>query len=173
MNDFVLRPWQKVIVDYLEDYPELANSELLLSFSDYDRNRALAVQVAMPSGMGHTTLAAYIAVKFPTVLVYRSLDDYKEIEQIASTFESSPMGFNFNMHTKCISTAEIFYDMVTVSKSQYQSDALEKLRVKFGNNDIEYKVTLVDQGLSVLTKDTEIVDWLFQVSTGPVVFLGR
>lgn len=170
MDNFKLHSWQQVVIDHIESFDDLSGSEELISLSDYDRNRVMSLMISMPDKSGHTTLASFIAFKFPSVIIYTDVNHYKEIEVAARAFTDGKV--LFDPQTSWISIYEIFHDMITVNKSKYQSDALIRLKERFGIDNNFGKVVAIDKGADIAVRHPEIVDWVYQVSAGPVVLLG-
>ena len=72
-DEKILRPWQKVVVDFIDKHEEFVETEDLQSLSDYDINHASCVTMSLPKYSGHTTMTAYIAANYPTVVIYKNM----------------------------------------------------------------------------------------------------
>jgi len=175
-SKFELYPWQKVVIDFAGQYhTDLLSSDFMDSLSDYERSKESSIKVSLPRGAGHTLLAAYLATHSPCVLIYESTNHYKELESYANSFtehfvenQSNIGTLGFHKDTHVVSSFELYHDMLMADDV-----SIESLKEKFGKHQIgRSKLTIVDQAEALRDRHPEVVDWLFHLSTGPVVLLG-
>lgn len=172
MSTFVLRPWQQVVVDHVEEHENYVDTEQMQTLSEYERAKASRIQAAFPRGSGHTTLAAYLAAKYPSALIYTDTEHYKELSVTAACLSKDlSLKLNFD-NCNAMSAFHVYHDLMVTSKSSWETRGLGRLKLKFGQKVDEPRVSIVDNATLISETHPEIVDWVFQVSTGPVVLLG-
>lgn len=147
--------WQEDIISSIEAHGEKKDSEQFQGVPEFTLNRALGVSVAYPRGSGHTFLANYIAGKYPSLLVYTTMDHYRAVTK----------AFPLHKGTETISIYEIFYAMFKPSTHQ-PSQELAELQKKFENKS----VVVVDNGMQV---SEDIRNFIYNCARGIVVVLGH
>lgn len=155
IDDVDLEGWQEDVIKTIETHDAERENEQWQGVPDYVVNKGTGVTIAFPKGYGHTFLANYIASKYPTLLVYTSMDHYRELSK----------SFPFHQDTQTVSMHEIFYAVYKPSKAQPTPEFFA-IRKKFEGK----KVIVVDNALSV---SDEIKDLIYNNSPCIVVMLGH
>lgn len=155
IEEVKLSGWQQNIVDAIETHDESRDSEQYQGLSDYSVNRSLGVVVAYPRQSGHTFLANYIAAKYPSVLIYRKMEDFKH------------MTARFQLHagTDTLSMFEIYYALHKPDLMQPTPEFME-LSKRFDGK----RVIILDNGMSA---PEDVKNFLYQVAQGIVIILGH
>lgn len=148
-----LKNWQKDLIVEIEEHEEKRDSQLCQGMADYALNRQLGINLKMPRGSGHTTFANYIAHKYPSMLIYSSMQHYKSIT------------YNFPLHagTETVSMYEIFYALY--KNPQHPSSEIMEIRNKIK----EKKVVVIDNASSV---SEDIKNFIYDSAGGIVIMLG-
>lgn len=158
--EFEPKLWQKAVIEEVNKLNECVDSEKYISMSDYDRNRDLKIRVEMPSGSGHTTLAAYLLSSTSSTIVFGDPDHWKEIEDVCR-------GFDFNIYsvkTRAISFYEISYAI------QYSTGNTVAKEMKSIKNRLQPTELVIVDRASEIPKI--ICDFIMQEAPGKVLFLG-
>lgn len=161
-----LHAWQNIVKECIDNHVEYINEQGMQQISLYERNKRTTIRVKLPNSPGHTTLAAFLAVMYDSVLIYSDIDHFKDLEATAvysGLFDETDKGLN-NV-SKCISVYHLSHDLYS-----HKTEDLEKLKMKFDSHS-DFKVTIVDDATSLLEKQPNLVDWLYNVSPGPIVLL--
>jgi len=164
--DIQLKPWQKIVYDLVEQHEELVNGESMISLNTFEVNQQSRISVALPRAMGHSTLAAYIALHMPTALIYRNLADLNNILDTcnATTDDLKKSG------TETISWYELTYyiSLATPTTSAERDVEFQAIKKKIENK----KAVVVDNGAKVQRNLPQLVDFFLVISKGAVVLLG-
>lgn len=155
LQDVKLHGWQQNIVDAIEKHEEARESEQYQGLADYSINRSLGVVVAYPRGSGHTYLCNYLAAKYPSVLIYRNMEDFKTLSS----------RFQLHAGTDTMSMYEIYYALHKPDLRQPSPEYLA-LRKRFDNK----KLIILDAAMSA---PEDVKNFLYQVAQGIVLFLGH
>tara|TARA_Y100000310_G_scaffold336092_1_gene419755 strand:- start:9469 stop:10005 length:537 start_codon:yes stop_codon:yes gene_type:complete len=162
-----LRDWQQIVYDCIDDYTTYTDSQGIQSLNDFDINKYAAIQINLRSGAGHTWMAAFLATRNPTAVVYFDIDHYKEMEILAEARESEENKFHDD--SSFISMFELRHDILLTSKSDWAGDALVKLKCKFKDK----KVIVIDRATELRERAPETVNFIFQIADNtPIVMLG-
>jgi pantothenate kinase len=177
--EFTPLPWQQVIVDQVNQHEDLAGSERFQSMSDYERSRATRIQIALPVGSGHSTLSAYLAHCFESVVVYFDIDHYRELSMFYQDISNSelpwqPQAEGLGQTINFVSVFQIYHDIMSATRvTGVTADNLNRTKSKFAPTSTgRNRVVIIDRANKVAETHPEIIDWIFQISNGPVVMLG-
>jgi len=155
-----LKPWQKLVIDYIEKHEDFVNSGELLSLSNYEKNLNSRVQMGLPKGEGQTFLAAYLACIYPSALIYKDMAHWKDIKN------SYKMNDNdIHKDTLLISAFEIDHCILS---SMGKNSRLNEIKEKVANK----KVVVIDNATEIMETFPRLIEWLFTVSNGIVILLG-
>ena len=160
---FELRPWQQVVLDFIEEHDELVNSEDLLSLSDYSRNDLTKIRIQLPRGAGQTTLAAYIADHYESAVLYRDMKHCEDIKRkyfLWRQYDGDTARKDFG--AEFLSVYELNY---VATYPNVPMSNREELR-----NAIKGKKVVVVDNASFILPGVE--DFLLSNATGVVIFLG-
>ncbi len=154
-----LHDWQKVVVDYVASWDDMAGEQSMQSVGDFERNSRLSIIIKMYKNAGHTFLTSYLANLYPSTIIYHDMAHWRQIDDIGA-------GFDFEMLpvTQAVSVFEIYHG-ITEMQSNMPSIGLQKLKQKVRSSNI----VVVDKA-SELSKTAK--EWLMNVSPGPLIFLG-
>jgi hypothetical protein len=163
-SEFKLKDWQKVIIDCVNGHETLVGSQNFQSLSDYDINRQTSLRIKLPKGIGHTTLTAYIANKYPSLVVYLDAKHLKEIEDIGSLWN-----VKHNKDTETISIYELLYfQNQNASVRTIYRNNLEDIKKKFNNK----QVVVVDATSTMPIYLEGLEDIIWPLAKGIVILLG-
>lgn len=155
LSKVVLFPWQESVMLAIKRYSEMKESDEYQGISDFSLNRELGVRITMPRSAGHTFLANYIGAKLPTMMVYKTLNDY---HNLSNTFALHPS-------TETISSYEIFY---ALHKPGVHIPNPEVLEIR--DRIINKQVVVIDEAMSV---SDDVKNFLLEVSPCIVIMLGH
>ncbi len=170
MSEFHLYAWQESVLEAVERHEEISGRESMQLLDNYQRNKEISISVKFPKGSGHTTFASYLAFTFPSVLVYSDQDHLKELELSLRDFNcSDDQRPKFQSHVNCISFFQIHHHLITNNPRRGNVQDMYNLSNKFQD---QTRIVVVDMALRIQECHPEIIDWLFQISTGSVILLG-
>tara|TARA_Y100000034_G_scaffold136027_1_gene210348 strand:+ start:6078 stop:6551 length:474 start_codon:yes stop_codon:yes gene_type:complete len=155
-----LRPWQVCVIEFLDGHEDFVETQDIVSLDDFTKNRLSRIQVALPKGAGHTTLAWHIAKNYPTFLVYRDLDHLKEIA--GGSLDDLHEG------TEAVSIYQIHHAIFSQRANTGDSSGLEVIKAKM----VGKKAVVVDEATSLFETESAVLDYLYTTSRGALVLLG-
>jgi hypothetical protein len=161
-----LKPWQKLVFDMIGKHDDLTNGESMMSLSTYDVNKATQISVTLPYQSGHSTLVCYTALKYPSMIIYKNLND---LDNILDTCDATVDDLK-KAGSETMSWYELLYyvNMGPQSDSQERDVEFQNIKKRIENK----KVVLVDHGSKVQRNFSQLIDFLFVISKGAVVLLG-
>lgn len=160
----VLRPWQQIVIDQIDNYPLLADTESMQSMSDYERSRLSMIQVSLRLGSGHTFLTAHIAKTYPSTVIFFDWEHSREIEILGDIRDSDAQ---FHPGTILVSAFEIRHDIMLSNKAEWSNVHLDKLKLKFQNK----QVVVIDRATEALQRFPEVIDFAYQVTQNSAIIL--
>ncbi len=150
-----LNDWQKAVVNTVENHFDDRDVEENLGLSDFEINRKLSVNVALPDkNNDNLNLVNFLANNYPCLVVYKNMEDYRNI--IGS--------FDLPNDSKTISWYEIYYIMHTPDPNRPSPEYLDLIQKFEGRHVVVYK------GLSL---NNDIKNFLLAEAKGAVVLLGQ
>jgi len=158
-KDWELYGWQKVVEDYLDSWEDLAGEQSIVTTNDFERNQKLSLHIKMPINSGHTFLTAYLSSQRPVAIVFRDIVHWKEIETSGAYFD-----FEVPNNCQAVSVFEIYHG-IGENMGRSPSRVLQDLKNKIQGTS----AIIVDRADGV---DSVAIEWLMNVATGPLVFLG-
>lgn len=163
-----LYPWQKNIIEFIENHEKYISEEDKQSLSTYDLNRLSRIQVSLPSGSGHSTLASYLLFKYNCAILYTSMNSLLDVlGQVEATFddfyESDSVALNlFEFNHYAFTNKDINV------RNTHKLESFSNLKKKIS----EKKVVIIDDATSVMEVFKPALDVVFNTSTGAIVLLG-
>ena len=169
VDEYKLRPWQQVVVDQINKHEELADSERMQILSEVERNKLTSIQVSFPVNSGHSSLASWIATNMQHVaLIYFDTSDYVFAEREAEDYGWLPDGKKLDDSVVCVSVFQIYHDLSTAGRSVASAIAIDKTKDKINGCNI----VVVDGATRLFEMHPEVIEWLYLVCNGVLVFLG-
>lgn len=155
MTENELNDWQKVVVSLVNTHFEERDIEENLGLNDFELNKKLSISLSLPDKKQETLkLVNYLANNFPCLIVYKNMDDYRNI--IGS--------FDLPNSSQTVSWYEIYYVMHNPDPNRPSLEYLELIKKFEGRHVVVYK------GLSL---NSDIKNFILAESKGAVVLLGQ
>lgn len=154
-TDAKLLPWQQSVVQQIEKHPEIRDSEAYQGVPEFKINRDLGITVSLPRGSGHSYLANYLAARYPSMLLYHKMDDYKQVTQY----------FDLHPASETVSVYEIFWALYKPSSHQPSPELAD-----IGKRLKAAHVIVIDNSLSV---SEDVKNFVYDTASGIIVMLGH